>query len=458
MVAQLGIGFAVSRRVKTEDDYLVAGRSLGPVLLTFTVFATWFGAESMVGAAGAVHARGLSGGSADPFGYGICILIMGFAFAIPMWRLRLTTLADFFRLRFGVATERLVVFLLLPSSVLWAAAQIRAFGQVLASASGTAVDVAIGIAALVVILYTIVGGLLADAWTDLVQGSVLVVGLVVLAAKVLGDGGLAALSSLPPGALNPLDGDGLSALAVAEEWAIPVIGGLVTTELIARIIAARSGQVARNGTVLAGFLYLAVGVIPVVLGLVGSVLIPDLDQAEQVLPALAEIYLPELLYVVFVGALVSAILSTVDSALLVAAGLVSHNVILSLRPGLSERAKVIIARVGVAAFGILAFFIAGRAETVYDLVEEASAFGSAGFVVVVSLGLFSVFGRQWTALATLIMGEISWIAAAYVIPVPYPFLTSCAAALATYAVGAALEGGISERLRINPAYREPPPS
>ena len=181
MALQLAIGFAVSRRVHSEADYLLAGRRLGPVLGLFTVFATWFGAETCIGAAGAIYADGLGGGTADPFGYAACLFFMGAVFAVPLWRRNFTTIGDLFRQRYSAGVERLFVLLVVPTSVLWAAAQIRAFGQVLAASSELGVDTAIAIAAAVVIVYTVSGGLLADAVTDFVQGVVLLIGLVVVA-------------------------------------------------------------------------------------------------------------------------------------------------------------------------------------------------------------------------------------------------------------------------------------
>lgn len=428
----------VSRRIRSEDDYLVAGRSLGPVLTAFTVFATWFGAETCVGAAGAVYEMGLAGGSADPFGYGLCVILTGLVFAIPLWRLRLTTLADLFRIRFGASVERMAVVLLVPTSLFWAAAQVRAFGQVLSSASGLEVEVAIGMAALVVIAYTMFGGLLADAWTDLAQGIALLVGLAVLAFMVLRAEGLAPLTRLEPGRLDPLAGGELGVLGLLEEWTIPVVGSLVAAELVARMISARSPQVARNATVVAGASYLLVGLIPVVLGLAGSVLLPGLEEGEQILPLLAMEYLPTALFIVFAGALVSAILSTVDSALLVASSLLSHNVVVQLRPGLSERAKVRVARGGVALLGVCAWFMAVRADRVYELVEESSAFGSAGIVTVVVFGLFTRIGGTGSALTALLTGVTTWVLGAHVLALPYPYLTALAVAAGSYLAAAAL--------------------
>lgn len=438
ILAQLAIGVIVSRRIQTEADYLVAGRSLGPVIATFTVFATWFGAETCIGAAGAIYEMGLSGGSADPFGYALCVILTGAIFAVPLWRLKLTTIADLFRIRFAGPVEKIAVLLMVPTSLFWAAAQVRAFGQVLSSASGLEIEATVTLAAGVVIAYTMFGGLLADAWTDMVQGIALILGLATLSWAVLRNGGAEALASIDPRMLNPLGAEPRPLLEIVEQWTIPVVGSMVAAELAARILATRSATLARNATVVAGFSYLVIGLMPVGLGLAGAVLLPGLDHPEQILPTLAQAYLPTLLYVLFAGGLVSAILSTVDSALLMSAGLVSHNVVVQLKPDLSERAKVRIARAGVALFGLLAYAMALRADRVYALVEEASAFGSAGIVVVVTLGLFTRIGGTASAVAALVAGVVTWVLGAHLLELPYPYLTSLATAAGSYLALAAL--------------------
>src|SRR5512134_570248 len=127
MGVQFGIGIWVSRRIRTEADYLLAGRNLGYVLTTFSIFATWFGAETIVGSAGRAYRDGVSLGSAEPFGYALCLFLTGLIFARPLRRMKLTTLADLYRQRFSPGAERLAAVVLIPGSVYWAAAQIRAF-------------------------------------------------------------------------------------------------------------------------------------------------------------------------------------------------------------------------------------------------------------------------------------------------------------------------------------------
>src|SRR5688500_3721100 len=162
---------------------------------------------------------------------------------------------------------------MVPASLLWAAAQIRAFGQVLSASSGVPVATMITVAAAIVIAYTAFGGMLADAWTDLVQGVVLVGGLVVLFVSFVSQTGTSIFSRVPTGRLDVFP-DGASLLSIVEAWSIPVCGSVVAAELVSRVISARSPEIARRSSLLAGFGYLLLGIIPVAIGLAGAVILP----------------------------------------------------------------------------------------------------------------------------------------------------------------------------------------
>jgi Na+/proline symporter len=435
---QIAFGVVVARRISTEEDYLVAGRRLGPTVALFTIFATWFGAETCMGAAGRAFEGGLAETTAEPIGYALCLLFMGLVFAVPLWRLQLMTLADLFRQRFGPGAERLSVVMMVPTSVLWAAAQVRAFGQILAAISDMDVTVAVTLAAVVVIVYTSMGGLLADAWSDLLQGGVLIAGLLLLAFLFLRAEGLEALAAVPPerlslGAATPTIWD------KAEAWAIPILGSVLAQEMVARVMASRSPQVARSATVGAAALYFFVGLIPVTLGLAAYGIV-DVEQPEQILVTLGSTYLPPVLGIVFAGALVSAILSTVDSALLVAGSLVAHNLVLPLLPSAAgQKRRLLINRVAVVGAGVLAYVLALTSEGVYELVQESSGFGTAGIFIAVILGLFTRFGGSRSAIAAMLAAIIVYSVGAYGGLLEHPFLASLAAALTAYAAAAAYD-------------------
>ena len=443
LVLQLAIGVWIARRIRNESDYLIAGRSLGYTFATFSIFATWFGSETVVGSAGNAFRDGVSLASAEPFGYGLCLVLMGLVFAGPLWRRKLTTLADLFRQRYSVPVERLAAVILIPGSILWAAAQIRSFGYVVATAAPSIpIDWAIGGAAAFTLLYTVFGGLLADVIHDLLQGITIIIGLIVLLVGVLMSldqaGGIGpALGSVGPIALLPA-GAGLSFWDIAEEWAIPVCGSVIATELVGRIIATRSPNVAQRSSVMAGGLYMVIGTIPLVIGLLGQRVVPTLGEAEQVIPAVAHALLPTVFFAIFAGALVSAILSTVDSTLLVSSGLLSHNLLVPVFKVTNEKTKVRIARAGVLAFGAMAYVQAIRANGVFELVESASAFGSAGTLVTVCFGLFTTLGGPVAAMLTLAIGVVSYLAASFA-GYAYPFLLSLGLSVLTYVTTAMME-------------------
>jgi Na+/proline symporter len=441
VLVQFAIGLLVSRHISDEKDYLLAGRRLGLGLAMFTVFATWFGAETVVGAAGNMYAGGLSGDTAEPFAYALCLILLGVFFAARLWRNQYTTFGDFFDQRYSTGVSRLFVLLVVPAGILWAAAQIRAFGHVVSVISDIDIAIAITIAAAVVIIYTAAGGMLATAVTDVVQGLALILGLVVLFVAVLDQtGGFSAgLALVSPERLDFFSAPGMTFWEVVESWAIPICGATLAAEAIARILAAKSASTARHAAIFGGCLYFAVGLIPVYIGLVGPALAPGLADPEQIIPVLAREYMTTFAYIMFTGALISAILSTVDSALLAAGGLISHNIVVPLKADISARGKLAVARLAVVVLGIVAYILALQAEGVYQLIVTAVAFGTSGIFVCGVLGLFTPIGGRFAAYAALITGAVVWFAGEYLLDWTTPYIISLGCALLAYLVAAILE-------------------
>ncbi|HXS16491.1 MAG TPA: hypothetical protein VN764_04865, partial [Polyangiaceae bacterium] len=233
LLSQFALGWWVSRRVHSEEDFFVAGRKLGAPLLAFSLFATWFGAETCLGAAGAVYQNGLSGARADPLGYALCLVLMGVLLVKRLYQGRFLTLGDLFRRRYGPLVERLGVLLLVPSSLIWAAAQVRAFGQVIAATSSVHVTSAIFLSSAIVIAYTYLGGLLGDVVTDFFQGLLiaLCLGLLVYAAAESVGGLQAALGQVEPRRWSLLV-EGESAWVQVDRWSVPILGSLIAQELM----------------------------------------------------------------------------------------------------------------------------------------------------------------------------------------------------------------------------------
>ena len=440
VLVQFAIGTWVSRRMANETDYILAGRRLGVALVTFSVFATYFGAEAIVASGGAVYEKGLTGALVDPVGYASAIIIVGVFFARALWSRGLTTYADLFRQRYSPGVEQLVVIVLLPGSVIWAAAQVRAFGQILSANSGLGLVTAITLAALLVGAYSVVGGLLADAVTDVIQGVAVVVGLIILGTVVAVQvGGVSAgVARLEPTQLQLLRAD-TGWLEMVEQLAIPVCGTIVAVELISRFLGARTAAVAGLGTVLGGSIYLLVGLIPVFLGLMAPHITGAIPDSEQIVPRLAEVFLPGVLYVSFVGAVISAILSAVHAALHAPASQISHNILIRLVPGITDRGKLWSVRLTVMGLSVVAYFLSVTSQRIHDLVETASAFGSAGVFVTALFALFTRFGGPASAYVSVAAGMLVWAGGKYVLDLTAPYLAGLCAALLGYVAVALLE-------------------
>jgi SSS family transporter len=422
---QLAIGYLVSRRVRSEDDYLLAGRTLGIPMATFSIFATWFGAESCIGSAGTAYDEGLAGISSDPFGYGLCILIVGLFFAKKFWDMQLVTIADFVRIRYSDRAARLCALLMVPTSFLWTAAQVRAFGTVLSSVTNIDLTTAVIVATAIVIFYTSFGGMLADVITDLIQGSILIIGLGILFYYSIDHvGGIPSFAGYISEGLARTSGDqGGSFLLSVEHWLIPICGSIFAQELISRTLSSRSGTIARRSALTAAGMYMIIGLIPLSLGIVGASILPDLADSEQILPAMAEKFLTPALYIIFSGAIISAILSTVDSALLAISALITHNAF-PMSKTLPEKQKIAIDRSIVIIAGIASAFFAIGAEGVYELVKDASAFGSAGIFVIILLGVYTKLGSELGAVATLAGGTVSWVVGHYILGLELSYIIS----------------------------------
>lgn len=436
VLGMLILGFYVSKKIKTDDDYFLAGRSLGPFLATFSIFATWFGAETCIGTAGAVYENGLSGSRADPFGYAICIFVMGIFFAKILWNKKITTIPDLFRDRFSPNVERLAAFIIIPSSIIWAGAQIRAFGQIIHSTTDFGVTIAVTVAAIVVIMYTVSGGLLADAYTDLIQGFALIAGLIfLLIAIVLDAGGISSsLAMIEPERLTFRGSGEMSLFSRLEIWMVPILGSVMSQELVSRVVASKSSTVAFRSSMRAGLIYLFVGSIPVMIGLLGPMQMTNLADPETIMPLLAKKHLSYVFYVMFVGALVSAILSTVDSTLLSASALMSHNLIYPQMKNLTERKKVIIARAGVLASGVVAYIIAFSSDSIISLVELASTLGGPTVLVITVFALFVPKGNATSAMVGILSSVFVWVLTNFVIEVEAPVILTVMTCVVGYVI------------------------
>lgn len=400
---QIGIGIYVARGVKSETDYFLAGRNLGIIPIALSIFATWFGAETVMGSSAAIAEGGLAGARAEPFGYALALVLMALLIAGAFRARGYITIADFFRERYGPRAEVLASVLSVIVSVIWASAQLLAFAVILKTTFDVPQTVTLIVATLIVVFYTSFSGLLGDIVTDMIQGAVLLIGLFLLFGAVTNAfGGFGPmLSAIKPHQLN-LIGPDETWLSRIDAWAIPILGSLIAQEAISRILAARNPQLARTATIAAAGLYLAVGMIPVIIGLAGVHLAIAGATGDDFLPTLAQELLPPFAAVIFLGALLSAILSTVDSNLLSISSFVSVNILSKRHARTDANGRLLMARATTVFAGVVAALLAASGQSIYELIALTSVFGQAGILVAVLIGMNSKFGGPKAALAGMV--------------------------------------------------------
>ncbi len=411
MVLMIVIGALAARKTQTADDFMVSGRRMPFWICTATLVATWFGGGPMVGVAGQSYNEGMLGVIADPFGSTLVLVIMGLFFARIMRRLKLRTFVEVFNQRYGTTAASVAAVASIMSSVGWTAGMLVAFGYVLQVLTGIPLEIGIVAGAVIVFIYTMAGGMWAVAITDFVQMGIIAIGLVVLFVVVISDlGGWAAVSArFPENALRilPLDNSPVTWLNYLRMWLIFGLADISSQSLIQRAMSSRSEQVAQNAFYASAVGYLTLGMIPVMLGIIAATSYPGIAEPNHVIATLALEHLHPVAMAVFVGALLAAIMSTTDSAMLSAASVFTVNLLPLIKPDASDRTRLWVTRLGIPVFGVVALVVGLKAKTVYQLVVDSNFAMLAIVVVPFVAGLWWEKANRTGVLASMVVGFVT---------------------------------------------------
>src|SRR5207248_1134694 len=282
LLVTIAIGLWAARRVHNSKDYVVAGRRLPLYMNTATVFATWFGAESVLSVSVEFTKSGLGGIIADPFGSSMCLVIVTIFFARAFYRMDLLTIGDFYRKRYGKTMELGTSVIIAISYLGWTAAQLTALGLVFSTLTGGAISLSTGIviSGAVVLAYTIWGGMWSVAMTDLFQSVMIIVGLA-LVAWVVGDmaGGVgrvvAAAADSGKFQFWPTGGT-KEWFAFTTAFLTLAIGSIPQQDIFQRVTSARNERVAIAGSLLGGLVYFCFVFVPIYIVVAGLLVDPGL--------------------------------------------------------------------------------------------------------------------------------------------------------------------------------------
>jgi solute:Na+ symporter, SSS family len=428
LLVTIAIGLWAAMRVHSSKDYVVAGRSLPLYMNTATVFATWFGAESVLSVSVEFSKSGLGGIIADPFGSSFCLVLVAVFFARAFYRMDLLTIGDFYRKRYGRAMELGTSVIIAVSYLGWTAAQLTALGLVFSTLTDGAVSLETGIivSGVVVLAYTIWGGMWSVAMTDLFQSVMIILGLGVI-AWVVGDtaGGpakiIAAASEAGRFEFWP-KGGAREWLAFTTAFLTLAIGSIPQQDIFQRVTSAKNERTAIAGSLLGGLVYFSFVFVPIYIVAASLLIDPSLGQllsaedareTQRILPAFILQHTPLWIQVLFFGALLSAILSTASGAIIAPTSLCTENIVRPLYPHMSDRQFLLTLRVVLVSFTMAALIFALQSkQTMYDMVQNAYTVTLVAALVPLAAGIFWKRANNTGAIMSAAFGLVAWAIAA----------------------------------------------
>ena len=424
LVGTMGIGIYAGTRIKSTADFAVAGRSLPLAMVITTTFATWFGAETVMGIPAKFVQGGLNAVVEDPFGASMCLVLVGAFFASRLYKMSLLTIGDFYRHRYGEGVEIFCSVAIILSYLGWVAAQITALGVVFSILSGGAIAPAVGmtIGTVLVLIYVLIGGMLAVAWTDFIQMIVLVIGLSLIAYMAGSQAG---------GADKVMD------LAVSNDWfkILPertldgwigfvaaaitmMLGSIPQQDVFQRVMSAKDSETAKKGAIIGGFSYLAFAFVPMFIVASSLIIMPEqtrellANDPQKVLPTLIMSKMPLIAQIFFFGALVSAIKSTSSATLLAPSTSFVENILKNIKPGMTDRQVLLALRITILIFTalVLTYAIKMEGTAIYDMVSSAYQVTLVGAFVPLTFGLYWSRATTQGAILSIFSGIGVWAA------------------------------------------------
>ncbi len=402
LLGTLAVGVWAGRHIKTTSDFAVAGRRLPLIMVITTTFATWFGAETVMGIPAKFLQGGLGAVVEDPFGAGTCLILVGLFFAAKLYRQNLLTIGGYYRRRFGRGVEVFCSSAIILSYLGWVAAQITALGLVFSVLTNGAMSETAGmiVGTLAVLVYVVVGGFLAVAWTDFIQMIVLVIGLSVIAVFA---GELAGGSDKVFAMMNSADlwrflpEPGFKDVAFFIAAAITMmLGSIPQQDVFQRVTSAKDANTARNGAVIGGVSYILFAFVPMFIVCAAVVVMGQQaldiakDDYQRLLPTFVLTKMPLLMQILFFGALLSAIKSTSSATLLAPSTSFVENILKNLRPDMDDKQQLLATRWSIVVFAalVLAYAVVMKGTPIYDLVSSAYQVTLVGAFVPLVMGLY----------------------------------------------------------------------
>ena len=328
LVGMLVIGAIVGKlKIKNSEDYMVAGRRMGLFMVAFSLSANNIGGGSTTGLAG--KAFGAWGMSAIWYVLAASIAMIPLAFFAPKIRKTLAvTIPEVIGRRFGKSSSIFSAILNIIALFCLTSSQVAASGSVVSALTGIPMNVCLILAGIVIILYTTLGGMIADQISDLVQFIIIFIGLAIATPFVInGIGGWQPLSAkLPAAQLSPTKIGWVVIIGYIFNYFCTFLSG---PEMISRFESAKDEKTAFRASLLSGVLMAAMALFPTLLGLAALAVKDSLPNvvASNAMMSVTSKFAPTFITGLVSAAIISATMSSADSNLLCMSTMAMNDII-----------------------------------------------------------------------------------------------------------------------------------
>ncbi len=416
LLIMLGIGYYSSKKIKSNEDFVVAGRRLGPILLAGTLAATEIGGGSSLGVVEKSYGSWGLSASWYVIAMGVAFIILSI-FAPKLRRAEVKTVPEYFRRRYGKASGLITTLIMMIPLIGLTAIQFIASATILSIMLGMSYSLAVTIVAIVITIYAIMGGLWSVTLTDFVQVFLIVIGMALAIPFSLNlAGGMDnVVANVPEGTFNMFKG--ISPSTIIALIVMYIASFSVGQEAVSRFYAARDEKTAVQGSIISAIINLVFAFIPTILGIITLALVNmgKIDSgvimqggARYALPHLAMNTMPAVVIGILFAGIISATMSSADSDLLGAGAIFGNEVYkVYINKDADNKNVMKVTKITMAIIGLLAYLFAlFNTGSIINVLMFAFSLRAAGAFFPYVIGLYWKKASSAGTIASLVLGSV----------------------------------------------------
>jgi SSS family solute:Na+ symporter len=427
----IGAGYWGLRRALSADDYLVAGRRLGPFMYIGCLSAVVLGGASTIGGVALGYDYGISG-MWLVFWIGMGVIALGVLMSSRLSRLGVYTVSEMLEHRFGAASRLISAIIIAAYALMIAVTSTIAIGTVFNVVLPLSSSVSILVAGGLVVAYSVAGGMWSITLTDIIQFCIMTVGIffLLLPISIFAAGGLSGMREALPGSYFDLTAIGWQ--TIFTYFLLFFFGLMIGQDIWQRVFTARTPEIARWGSVAAGVYCLLYALAGALVGTAARVILPNLGSSDNAFARITTEALPVGITGLVLAAALAAVMSTASAGLLASSTILANDVYAGFiargdhNKVLVSRATTLLVGIVVLVISLIVSDVVGALTVAYDLLSGAlfvpivgalfwrrattagalASMGAGSVVVVIFMVLDGLFANTpiiWGMLASLVV-------------------------------------------------------